>query len=78
VAVPRPDHFDLGAVAVQLQLSPILLFLATIFIGLVAIAWLVAAFIREGAGPDAAVSESAPIAPVKDPAPPAPAVPAGG
>jgi hypothetical protein len=39
---------------------------------------IVAACIREGSGPDAAASESAPIAPAKDPVPPAPAVPAGG
>jgi hypothetical protein len=71
-------HFDLGAVAVEFQLSPIVLFLATLAVGLVAIAWLVAVFIREGAGPASPVTESVPTAPAKDPSQPAPAVPAGG
>jgi hypothetical protein len=46
------NHFDLDAVAVEFQLSPIV---AALFIGLVAIAWLVAEGRRgrkgKGAGP---------------------------
>jgi hypothetical protein len=71
-------HFELGAVAVDFQLSPIVLFLATLLVGLAAMVWLLAAFIREGASPNATVTEPAPTAPARRPAPPAPAVPAGG
>jgi hypothetical protein len=49
------NHFDLDAVAVEFQLSPTVLFLAALFFGLVAIAWLVAEGRRgrkgKGAGP---------------------------
>jgi hypothetical protein len=63
---------------VDFQLSPIVLFLATLLVGLAAMVWLLAAFIREGASPNATVTEPAPTAPARRPAPPAPAVPAGG
>ncbi|NIQ53272.1 MAG: hypothetical protein GWN71_07455, partial [Gammaproteobacteria bacterium] len=38
--------FDPGSVTVNLQLSPVILFLATLVVGLGVVAWLLATFVR--------------------------------
>lgn len=65
-------HFDLGAVPVDFQLSPVVLFAGTLVLGLTAIGWLVAVFVREGGRP--IVDARAPAQPART----EPAVPAGG